>query len=126
MDSIRQEECNSGAYKNSEIYQQLFAQVMRAMDAYIRDDVNLYWCNAFGAGIKVHFTRADNPEDTSVYYYKVTYTMFWYFTAYYSDIIAEMPETEAALNELRERNIGKTLRKSQPLSDYYGDTGFDC
>lgn len=94
-------ECNSGAYKNSEIYQQLFAQVMRAMDAYIRDDVNLYWCNAFGAGIRVHFTQADNPEDTSVYYYKVTYTMFWYFTAYYSDIIAEMPETEFALNELR-------------------------
>ncbi len=102
-------ECNSGAYKNSEIYQQLFAQVMRAMDAYVRDDVNLYWCNAFGAGIRVHFTRADNPEDTSVYYYKVTYTMFWYFTAYYSDIIAEMPETEAALNELREEISAKLL-----------------
>ena len=52
--------------------------------------------------------------------------MFWYFTAYYSDIIAEMPETELALDELREEDIGKTLRKSQPLSDYYGDTGFDC
>ena len=102
-------ECNSGKYKESEIYKNLFAQVMRAMDAYIRDDVNLYWCNAFGAGIRVHFDHVENPEDPSGYYYQVSYTIFWYFTAYYEDIIAEMPETEAALNELRAETAAKLL-----------------